>query len=578
MMLEDEDPISLAFKAGSERKDRLHKVIANLEIQRVAIENCSLEWKEIMDYFTELESSLQKRFQHLIAKEKALESKSQQLRQVLDKREEAVSAREQAMLSRVQEQKDSAISSLLEEKRKWLEERRTRHAGTGQAAAEKSPHVAAAVPKSVVGVTTTTPDEPVNSAPVAPNDPALPSQAMEVDAAAAASKLAGIPTVTASSEGALALAAAAHVSVIANKQSQEMATKSSQGQTRIRIQELWQTDGLVFFFLSASMWCWQTLFWELITQWCCPMSRNLPHSWHFSMGEIHLGLLPMCKLVTAFARHMANPCVLLLPWTPTKIPDVVDRLAKEGKQIEALSFAHAFGIMNRIQPVLLLKNYLKEARKTAQSILKNGNSSMAAQNDAALKELAALKAVLNCIEEYHLETHYPSMPLQKRVVQLEKAKSDRKRAAVAVKAGHTKRPRTSNATHGCGGYGGGSGSNNNSNNYDNRSYYQPSDRSQPSQYGRGVGVSSYSFSPQNSNYDRSGHQQGAYSTTYVSGNRTPVSLSSSQVYSAEHGYSSQAYGPTTGYNNPSAATYSSYQFGSSLQRPTPPTYQASFLH
>jgi hypothetical protein len=58
---------------------------------------------------------------------------------------------------------------------------------------------------------------------------------------------------------------------------------------------------------------------------------------------------------------------------------VVDRLAKEGKQIEALSFAHAFGIMNRIQPVLLLKNYLKEARKTAQSILKNGNSSMAAQ-------------------------------------------------------------------------------------------------------------------------------------------------------------------------------------------------------
>jgi hypothetical protein len=58
---------------------------------------------------------------------------------------------------------------------------------------------------------------------------------------------------------------------------------------------------------------------------------------------------------------------------------VVDRLAKEGKQIEALSFARTFGIMNRIQPVLLLKNYLKEARKTAQSILKNGNSSMAAQ-------------------------------------------------------------------------------------------------------------------------------------------------------------------------------------------------------
>jgi hypothetical protein len=59
--------------------------------------------------------------------------------------------------------------------------------------------------------------------------------------------------------------------------------------------------------------------------------------------------------------------------------DVVDRLAKEGKQIEALSFAHSFEIMDRVQPVPLLKTYLKEARKTAQSILKTGNSSTAAQ-------------------------------------------------------------------------------------------------------------------------------------------------------------------------------------------------------
>jgi hypothetical protein len=58
---------------------------------------------------------------------------------------------------------------------------------------------------------------------------------------------------------------------------------------------------------------------------------------------------------------------------------VVDRLAKEGKQIEALSFAHSFEIMDRVQPVPLLKTYLKEARKTAQSILKTGNSSTAAQ-------------------------------------------------------------------------------------------------------------------------------------------------------------------------------------------------------
>lgn len=182
------------------------------------------------------------------------------------------------------------------------------------------------------------------------------------------------------------------------------------------------------------------------------------------------------------------------------------------------------------------------------------------QNDATMKELAALKAVLKCIEEYQLESQYPSMPLQKRVVQLEKAKSDRKRAAVAVKA-QTKRPRASNGSGG--GYGGGSGSNNN----DNRSYYRPSDRGQ---YG-GVGVSSYSMAAQNT-YDRRG--QGGYSSTYAGGNRSPVSLSSSYLYSAD-GLGSPVYG-SSGYSNPSA-TYSSYQFGSGLP-PPPPAYQASFLH
>jgi hypothetical protein len=45
---------------------------------------------------------------------------------------------------------------------------------------------------------------------------------------------------------------------------------------------------------------------------------------------------------------------------------VVDRLAKEGKQIETFLFAHAFGIMNCVQDVFLFKTYLKKACKIAQ--------------------------------------------------------------------------------------------------------------------------------------------------------------------------------------------------------------------
>jgi hypothetical protein len=216
-MATEEDPISSAVEAGSERKERLRKVFANLEIQRAAIVNCTLEWKEFEDYFAELESSLQKRFQELVIKEKAFESKSQELQEALDKREEAVSAREQAMLSRVQEQKDSAIASLFEEKRKWLEEKTRLEV---EAAGKSSPPQAAAVPETVEAITK---PEPVPSAPVvivARNGGSVPpSQTMEVDAAT--SKLAGTTSVTLSSEdtpvAAAAAAAAPDVSVPANK-------------------------------------------------------------------------------------------------------------------------------------------------------------------------------------------------------------------------------------------------------------------------------------------------------------------------------------------------------------------------
>ncbi len=57
-------------------------------------------------------------------------------------------------------------------------------------------------------------------------------------------------------------------------------------------------------------------------------------------------------------------------FTFSLIINVVNRLAKKGKQIEALSFAHSFGIMNHVQNVPLLKTYLKEAHKTTQSFLK----------------------------------------------------------------------------------------------------------------------------------------------------------------------------------------------------------------
>ncbi|KAL2652703.1 hypothetical protein R1flu_020831 [Riccia fluitans] len=655
-----ENPLAVAMQAVPPRKERLQKAFNDLELQRAALASCTVEWKELEEHFAEVEIAVQKRLEDLAAREKSFEAKTREAHEALDKREEAVSAREQASLSRVQEQKDSAIAAIFEEKRKWLEERSRLEAEAAAKAAQnaitESP-VVNHVNHVVEAIKAETPVAVVSNGHTS-------AQAMEVDVASP--KPAGAPAATTNTTTTVIVSVKEEpASDVVSKDAGKTDTASTPPvkavvpEVRVRPQlkslcENMDGDGLRKYIvdhrkdvgalraeLPSALQCAidparlvlsaldgyhhpepgtiasnqgadkkesgasanrracillleclavvladpvlgadhpvvpsniKESAKEVADQWRSKMTIHGDASSGNSLdAQAFLQLLAtfgiaseynddeLCKLVTAVARRRQSPALCRSLGLSAKIPDVVDRLAKEGKQIEALSFAHSFGIMDRVQPVPLLKAYLKEARKTAQNILKNGNSSAAAQNDATMKELGALKAVLKCIEEYQLESQYPSGPLTKRVAQLEKAKSDRKRAAVAVKA-QTKRPRASGGTGA--GYGAASAAPN------ERNYYRGSERGQ---YGAGVGVSSYSLAAQ-SNYDR--RAQGAYSTTYTGGTRSPVSLSSSYIYSAE-GLGSPVYG-SGGYSNPSA-TYSSYQFGSGLP-PPPPAYQASFLH
>ncbi|KAI3947874.1 hypothetical protein MKX01_034539 [Papaver californicum] len=49
------------------------------------------------------------------------------------------------------------------------------------------------------------------------------------------------------------------------------------------------------------------------------------------------------------------------------------------------------------------------------------------KSDLHVKELAGIKTVIECIEEYKLEAHYKLDPLLKRMIQLEQWKSNKKR-------------------------------------------------------------------------------------------------------------------------------------------------------
>ncbi|XP_077211187.1 truncated FRIGIDA-like protein 1 [Tasmannia lanceolata] len=116
-----------------------------------------------------------------------------------------------------------------------------------------------------------------------------------------------------------------------------------------------------------------------------------------------------------------------------KVPDFIQKLARMGKQLQAVKFVYAFGLVDKFPPGPLLKAYLKESKKVAQEIRKKGNNSAVSQNEATAKEIAAVKAVIQSVKEHKLETEFSSMNLENRISQLEQQKAQRankKRAAL----------------------------------------------------------------------------------------------------------------------------------------------------
>ncbi|RLN34559.1 FRIGIDA-like protein 3 [Panicum miliaceum] len=159
----------------------------------------------------------------------------------------------------------------------------------------------------------------------------------------------------------------------------------------------------------------------------------------------------LCKLLPYVSRRRQTPELCRLLGLSQKMPGVIGVLVETGKPIDAINLAYVFELTEQFEPVQLLKAYLRDVKKVSHA--KNAKMSSGAQIGKALflsgksnknemneRELSALKAVIKCIEEHKLEEHYPVDPLQKRVLQLEKAKADKRRAVEAAKP-QSKRPR-----------------------------------------------------------------------------------------------------------------------------------------
>ncbi|KAB2606070.1 FRIGIDA-like protein 2 [Pyrus ussuriensis x Pyrus communis] len=117
-----------------------------------------------------------------------------------------------------------------------------------------------------------------------------------------------------------------------------------------------------------------------------------------------------------------------------KLADLIQKLVSKGKHLLAVKFISEFGLTDKFPPVPILKSYVKESKKLAKKVCKDGNNSRQSMNEATAKESGALKSVIKVIEDLKLESEYPPTFLQKRLEQLEKEKADRKRNAVAPAA------------------------------------------------------------------------------------------------------------------------------------------------
>ncbi|KAJ9154301.1 hypothetical protein P3X46_027653 [Hevea brasiliensis] len=146
------------------------------------------------------------------------------------------------------------------------------------------------------------------------------------------------------------------------------------------------------------------------------------------------------KLVVGSAWRKQMPKLAVSLGLGDKMPDMIEELISRGQQLDAVHFTYEVGLVDKFPPVPLLKAFLKDAKKAAASILEDPDTGRAA-HFAARKEQSALRAVIKCIEEYKLEAEFPPENLKKRLEQLEKTKTEKKRPA-AVPA--NKRTRASN--------------------------------------------------------------------------------------------------------------------------------------
>ncbi|KAE8730555.1 FRIGIDA-like protein 3 [Hibiscus syriacus] len=475
--MEDKQSVATLIDSTTSKIQQLQKAFAELESHRAVTLN--LKWKELEEHFHGLEKSLKRRFHELEGQEKEFETKTRKSREMLKKREAVVVAKEQASLVRLQEKRDVAVFSItnaLEKHRKVSPEEPADvscDGDSGELSVEDKP------PDSVVSESNL---EDIrcseNGNFEVKSYPQLAKLCEEMDSEGLHKFISdnrkNLAALKEEIPWALKAAASpAHLVLESLKgfypfEALNVDRKKDSNLLGLRRTCIMLMECLSFLVSNMDMVSVSAVISEDIKE----QAKLIAEEWKPKLDALDLDSSngnsleahAFLQLIATFGiasdfneeelsrlipmvsrrRQTADLCHSL--GLSEKMPGVIEVLANSGRQIDAVNLAFAFNLTAQLSPVPLLKAYLKEAKK-ASSPFKPGNASLTAQTEFSERELAALKAVIKCIEEHNLEQQYPVDPLRKRVLHLEKVKADKKGATEAAKP-QPKRPRANGAGYG----------------------------------------------------------------------------------------------------------------------------------
>ncbi|XP_027337930.1 FRIGIDA-like protein 3 isoform X2 [Abrus precatorius] len=476
--MEDADSVATLIDSTTSKIQQLQRAFAELESYRAVTLN--LKWKELEEHFHGLEKSLKRRFHELEDQEKEFENKTMKARELLEKREADVFAKEQASLQKLQEKRDDAVFAIVNarEKHRKVSSRESTIVSNGDK--ERIPRVEEK-PMNNVFIAAEGNMEDVKLSPENGNVelmsyPELVKLCKEVDAAGLhkfisdnRKNLAALREEIPHALGAAPSAACLVLDSLEGFYCMEVSSldvKKDANLLGLRRTCIMLMECLSDFLSSSD--CVS----DVISEDIKDRAKAVAEEWKPRLDaldmdasngnslEAHafLQLLASFGIASGFdkeelfrlipmvsrRRQTADLCRFL--GLSEKMPGVIEVLVNSGRQIDAVNLAFAFDLTEQFSPVSLLKSYLKDARK-ASSPVKSVNSSPTAQIEVNERELIALKAVIKCVEEHKLDEQYPLDPLQKRLLQLEKAKADKKRETEATKP-QPKRPRANGVGYG----------------------------------------------------------------------------------------------------------------------------------